>query len=195
MMFFLARTDHRIINLKYVAVNDEGKIIDATNANDSTSKKVDGIEITFTGKDSDNEKKLYYFSADVSDPALKKARGFITFASNLKPAVTYLKSASYLLHKTYFSAMRSSILNNSAYILQDDSGIPLRFFNDSTQWKLSFYGFYDKPIPMFGNLYQEDLKNAYDPQKNTAVKPLSFGIGYSYRNNKSNLMLAQKLQK
>ena len=38
------------------------------------------------------------------------------------------KSTSYMLHRKEFSLIRNLVLDNSAAILQDDSGIPYRLF-------------------------------------------------------------------
>ena len=87
--------------------------------------------------------------------------------------------------------MRAHILRKSHHILQDDSGIPLRYI-DST-WQKTFYGSYDAPISLFKNKYQEQLRAAYEAGGSN-VRPLPFGIGYDYRLNESNLMLFSKLK-
>ncbi|MFN5793234.1 MAG: hypothetical protein ACK455_00425, partial [Bacteroidota bacterium] len=134
--------------------------------------------------------EIFYFSCDLSDSAILKNNCLRNMIINLNNGyTTYLKSASYLLHNGNFSWTRKMITNNSKTILQDDSGIPLKFI-DST-WNKTFFGTYDKPIPLFKNKFQEDLKNAYSPT-NSNVKSLPFGIGYDYKLNESNLMLFTK---
>ena len=96
-----------------------------------------------------------------------------------------------MLHKPYFSVIRKAILDKSKYVLQDDSGIPVRFYN-ATAWNHQYYGTYDAPINLFKNFLQKDLKMAYDSTEKTLVKPLEFGIGYDYKLNESNLMLFSK---
>jgi hypothetical protein len=54
--------------------------------------------------------------------------GFSAFLAKLGPADSLIKSASYLLHKANFAGVRKLLLNKSATILQDDSGIPLTYF-------------------------------------------------------------------
>lgn len=95
------------------------------------------------------------------------------------------------MHKDYFSRIRRIILQNSLAVIQDDSGIPVRFFPDSL-WSRQLYGSYDAPIKLFANWFQKDLKVLYDSTDRALVKPLSFGIGYDYKNNGSNLMFFSK---
>jgi hypothetical protein len=83
------------------------------------------------------------------------------------------------------------ILDNSPYLLQDDSGMPLaNVTNSKHKWDLLFYGVYAGPIPLFSGRWQNDMKLAY--QKPEQVRPLPFGIGYQHQEGRSNLMLATK---
>lgn len=193
MMVFLARTGNMVLNVEDVTINNEGNVVpkSETTVTDSTAKRISGTRITFKNGKTGKRSSVSYFSADIIDQSLKNIPGFVRFTDNLPEVVTYLKSASYLMHKTYFSGIRTAILNHSAYILQDDSGIPLRFFADSTTWDLTLYGNYIRPIPLFAKWYQPDLLNAYSDKKNNNVKPLDFGIGYNFKSG-SNLLLARK---
>ena len=90
------------------------------------------------------------------------------------------------MHKSYFSIIRNTVLNKSTLILQDDSGIGYKFF-DQTKWDITLYGTYEKPIDLFKEHFEPDLFEAF--KKN--AKPLNYRIGYSV---KSALLLAQKKQ-
>jgi hypothetical protein len=50
------------------------------------------------------------------------------------------------------------------------------------------FGAYDQPIALFKTGLQDDLKSAYDAR--SGVEPLDFSIGYKWRQNESNLLLA-----
>ena len=78
------------------------------------------------------------------------------------------------------------MLGGSAVILQDDSGIPYRFFNPA-DWRIQLYGAYDRPYGSFRWLEQPDLKKAY---ATLTPKPLGFRIGYGFSRIPSNLQLA-----
>jgi len=141
--------------------------------------------LTFTVPGSAQVHTLVYFCWDLSDSGLKgPGEAFLKFARKGGRGVTYLKSASYLMHSPGFSAIRGFILQNSKAVLQDDSGIPHRFFK-AEAWTAKPYGVYDGPIRLFKERGQEDLKALYGPDS----KPLGFGIGYKFRGDTSNLAL------
>ena len=103
----------------------------------------------------------------------------------------YLKAASYLLHEAYFSRIRSFLLNQAASVLQDDSGIPFRFFR-AGDWRLWLFGTYSGTLDIFAKHYQSDLQAAFATPG--AALPLPFGTGYKWRLGESNLLLAVKQQ-
>ena len=94
------------------------------------------------------------------------------------------------MHRPTFSIIRNLILNESEYVLQDDSGIPVQYF-DTNKWDLTFYGSYIKPISLFYERHQEDLKEIYQ-KKSSNIQPLPLGIGYQYVKGTSNLMKATR---
>ena len=82
-----------------------------------------GVKIVFS--DGTGPKQtLYYFSTNLADGSFERS-GFSAFLAKLGPADSLIKSASYLLHKPQFSGVRKLLLDRSAIIVQDDSGIPL----------------------------------------------------------------------
>ena len=82
--------------------------------------------------------------------------------------------------------MRGILLDHSATILEDDSGIPLAYF-DPKKWRLQPFGRYVGPLNIFGRSYQPRMAELF-----RHATPIDFGIGYRWRHNKSNLLLAQK---
>ena len=191
LLLFLERTGNSIIDIQPVAVNPKGELIvyKDFNAAEKDTLRNKGAAISFVGPDS-LEHTLTYFSINLSNEAFPKNSGFKAFLKKQQADVTYIKSASYLMHKAYFSDIRSTILSNSRAILQDDSGIPWKLFNDSTA-TVTLFGAYTGTISLFPNCVQADLDNAYkkDPTK---VHALPFGIGYKYVPGESNLMLRVK---
>ena len=149
---------------------------------------VPGVKIAFVPQGESQPRTLYYFSTDLSNDGLKKHPELKQFVSKLDNPVTYLKAASYLMYNGSFSNIRDTILANSSYLLQDDSGMPLKSF-DTAKWDLEFYGNYTRPIGLFRNRYQSDLRRVYTSSKD--IQPLDFGIGYKFGVNQSNLMLAK----
>jgi hypothetical protein len=128
---------------------------------------------------------LYYFSTNLADGSFERS-GFSAFLAKLGPADSLIKSASYLLHKAHFASVRKLLLASSATILQDDSGIPLAYF-EAKEWRLQAFGHYAGPIPMFASFYQPRMAELFQ-----GARPIEFGIAYRWRKNESNLLLAQK---
>jgi hypothetical protein len=185
MILFLARNHNDIANIRYVFIDENGNVKD--NANRSV-KQNEGVEILFAD-DKGGSHTVTYFSVNLDNSHLTANKGLTTFIKNLGSFDTYLKAASYLMHFATFSEVRNMILAQTRHVLEDDSGIPFRYFTDSKKWEVALYGVYVKPIALFANHYQKDLDSAY---KDTSLyrKPLEFGTGYQFK--QSNLLLATK---
>lgn len=186
ILLFMARTNNRILDLQYIGLDQDAKI------QKFEKGRIPGVKIDFVHEGEKQPRTLYYFSADISDDGLKKIPQFSQFVKQMNQPVTYLKAASYLMHRPSFSAIRGLILDQSQAILQDDSGIPLQYFAEK-QWNLNFFGTYTTPISLFSVRYQPDLRKVY--QSNSSVKPFNFGVGYKFGVNQSNMMLATKKEK
>jgi hypothetical protein len=192
---FLARTGKTIHDVHFGRLDEQGlfQITDnrgATNANtkkpigNSARSGATGVEIVFS-EGNGPKQALYYFSTNLADGSFEQS-GFSAFLTKLGPADSFIKSASYLLHRAHFASVRKFLLDNSATILEDDSGIPLAYF-DPRKWRLQAFGRYAEPIPMFANFYQPRMAELFQ-----SASPIEFGIGYRWRKNESNLLLAQK---
>lgn len=145
-----------------------------------------GLRIRFIAPSS-AEKTLYYAQQDLSNGS---SRSFLQWLQKFAPVVSYLKAASYLLHEEDFSQTRNFLLKSSSAILQDDSGIPFRYFNN-LDWTLYLFGDYKGPIELFRPKYQADLAAAY--QTSLLAAPMNFGTGYQFQPGLSggaNLLLA-----
>ncbi|MEC4884527.1 MAG: hypothetical protein SAL70_24895 [Scytonema sp. PMC 1070.18] len=178
---FLARTQNRILDVQQIGLDQD--------ANIQPFKKgmISGVKISFIPEGESETRTLYYFSTNLANDGLQKQPELQKFVAKLDNKVSYLKAASYLMYNDYFSDIRKLILTHSTHVLQDDSGIPLQAF-DRSQWNLQFFGSYRKPIGLFSNRYQSELRKIYTSDK--SVKPLDFGIGYHVVAKDSNLMLA-----
>ena len=81
------------------------------------------MKLTFRDRQTQEVKTLYYFSISVSNGGLKERPPFVAFVNQRAPFNTFIKSASYLMHKDVFNGIRKIIVNNSNHIFQDDTGI------------------------------------------------------------------------
>ena len=148
-----------------------------------------GVKIVFSGSEG-RQQTLYYFQTDVSDRGLKKS-GFLKFCEQLGKAEAFIKSASYLLHADNFSMMRNFLLAQSCPWCRTNSGIPVRYFS-SEAWQLRPFGRYLGPISLFTSNYQSKLNDVY---RRANPPQLDFGVGYRWRPDESNLLLAVKTPK
>ena len=180
---FLARSGKTIRDVSPIALDDGGV---AHFANENPGKNpTHGVRILFAGGDG-VERTLYYFSTDLSNPGVRSS-GFLKFCSTLAPGNSLLKSASYLLHSGNFTTVRDYLLANSATIIQDDSGIPLVYYN-TRKWRFFPFGRYNGPIAEFPGRYQEQYAELF-----RRAQPMDFGIGYRWRSHESNLLLSVRL--
>ena len=189
LMFFLAREQARVLDVQYWVMKPDGTIAESPAACPGDRPiGIPGVRIVFTSPGSTENQTLYYFQFNLRNDSLEQNQPFVSFLKSFGPMTSFTKAASYLMFKPYFSAVRQFILDQSLYVLQGDSGIPLRYF-DPAGWDLRFYGTYAGPIALFSNCYQADMANMYKSQD---IQPLPFGIGYRHRARTSNLMFASK---
>ncbi|MFC6221606.1 hypothetical protein ACFP2F_00010 [Hymenobacter artigasi] len=192
MMLFATRTGNQITVIRPVQLDATGQLQDAPTDTTQTPnpKSIPGVEMKLLGPNG-QPKTVYYFSADLSDWKLTSKSAPLEFVRHLGPLTTYVKSATYLMHKSYFNKIRRVILRRSRYILQDDSGIAMKYFQKGA-WQFDYYGTYRRPINLFAKQYQPELTTAY---RDTLHRPkaLPFGTGYNWRQTDSNLLLAKRL--
>jgi len=192
MLFFLKRTGHSVVALRRLTVNDKGKWTESPySVQRRTHKWPNGIRVDFVQTGDSVVRSVYYFSCDISDAVMTKDSPLYHLYDGLEAVTTFIKSGSYLLHYADFSNLRTMILGKSLFVLEDDTGIPYRYFKRQG-WPIQLYGAYAKPIEDFPALVeQKDLKAAYeDPAGN--VKPLPFHFGYRWVSKVDNLLLMKR---
>ncbi len=191
MMLFAARTGNHITAIRPVQLDAAGQLVDVPTdtTKAANAKFVPGVEMKLRDPNG-QPKTVYYFSTDLSNHGLNLKPAPLAFVRSLGPLTTYVKSATYLMHKLYFSEVRRLVLRRSRYILQDDSGIAMKYFQKGA-WQFNYYGTYRRPINLFAKHYQPELTAAY---RDTLRKPkaLPFGTGYNWRQTDSNLLLARR---
>ncbi len=203
LLFMMARSDAKVLDVRYWTMGLDGRVREfpafgttvrefpALAATEMDVNNINGIRIEFESADSlDNKPQtLYYIRLNVYDQHFDRNRFFLSFLRGLAPFTTFMKSASYVMFAPKVSAARQFVLDNSRYIVQEDSGIPLKYFEPSL-WNLHFHGRYVKPISTFNQNHQEALASIY--RSNKKIKPLPFGFGYYFKAGESNLMFGEK---
>jgi hypothetical protein len=185
----LVRTNHTILGFRDVRLDDSGRLIER--GADYQAPGVignKGVEIEFRSDADQSRHHLCYLSVNLADNRLREDLAFQKFVATLKGSSAVLKATSYMTHKPEFSVIRDLILQTSGAVLQDDSGIPYRFFTGGV-WRVQLYGDYQRPYGSFRWMEQKDLRAAY---REPGVKPLPMQIGYGFRRIASNMLLAER---
>ncbi|MHB9072568.1 MAG: hypothetical protein ACYC6G_03505 [Desulfobaccales bacterium] len=191
LLFFLAREKTQVTDVRYWVMKPDGTIEESPAVGPRVVSRDDvaGVCIDFARSGSKDKQTLYYFRFNLRDDSLKRHEKFVSFLKGFGPLTTFAKAASYLMHKPRYAGIRQFILDQSHYVLEGDSAIPVKYFNQAA-WNLKFFGTYTSPIQYFKNFQQKDLAEIYKGGKE--VFPLPFGIDYCHRLNTSNLMLASR---
>lgn len=200
VMIFLVKEGCTVYDVRKIAIDAESNISPWIESDDKIdwqrppkSRRIPGVEITFR-RGEGKLQTVRYFMLNVIDQALSEhSPNFIPYLMKQAPCSTFIKSASYLMHndKIKFTQIRKAILDASTSIVEDDSGVPLRYLK-TDEWNTTFHGVYTQPIGLFANRAQKDLRQAFK-DKSTGVLPFSYG--YDYQAGQSNLIIAEKIKK
>jgi len=168
MMVLMARMDFHIHSITYQTLGEDGSLTPA-------DKATDVVEIKYFNREEDEMRTVYYLYANLRDEYFKA--GTQALIDKFDPATTagYVKSCSYCMHKPHFSQVRNDMLQHAFAVVQDDTGVPYKYFTPE-QWNVDLYGGYTHPLAAFeAYTYQLDLVEAY---KGDNIKPLAFKHGY-----------------
>lgn len=182
--YYVKRTHHLIRGISYFSLDTAGLAVEC-----GADRSPVGVRIDFCDSTLVKNQSVYYLSVDLSDKNLKTHGEVIAFVKRFGRQEIFLKAASYLMFNPYFSTIRNYLLENARLILQDDSGIPYRFFKTKT-WDVSLFGSYSKTIDLFEHKFQQDLEEAYTKQ--VKPNPVPFRIGYNVKFDETNLQLAKR---
>ncbi len=188
MYTFIALTGGEVAGAEYAWVKRDGSLAVAPG---EAKGALPGVKVTFRRAPGAAEQVMYYVQANVADDALKVNDAVLKWSASFGQGNVYLKAASYLMHETYFSRVRNFLLAKGAAVLQDDSGIPFRFFQDGN-WRCWLFGRYSGTLEIFTKYHQPDLAGVFVSPE--AAVELPFGTGYKWRMGESNLLLAVRQQ-
>lgn len=195
LTFFVRKTGYEISDIKYVyrykqdSIVERGYNVKMPDIEDGGTKKPFGVRVDFV--QNGKNKSIYYFKYDVSNKKFNDTCAFYKYINNSKNVVTYIKSASYLLHNGFMSNMRDVILKNSSYVIQDDTGLPYKYFVENA-WEMKLYGAYTRPVSDFPYLdMQKPLQEAFE-KDSSKIGKLPFHLGYHWGSKKDVIIYASK---
>ena len=178
LLFYMARLNLRVVDIKHIAISDNGTLIDGE------SEIGKGLQIIFTKGNEQILQRLNYFSTDISNPGYEKCKGLEALISAIDKSDVLIKSASYCLHEEKYNRIRTQILKHANSIVQDDTGVPYNYFQEN-EWYFKFFGSYQSPIPVFKQFYQKEFHQKFREQG----IPIDFRFGYS---NPSNILVVNR---
>ena len=133
-----------------------------------------GFCISFHGPDGVRE--IRYFRQDLRNEFFSDESLLFRHIVASEKCITFLKSASYLLHEPHFSILRQLIKRQTHLLAQDPSGLPYSLLCN-WGWDMELHGCFTSDIPPFSHKYdQNSLRTAYQEKGNGT--PLPFGFGY-----------------
>jgi hypothetical protein len=186
---FLKRAGYHIVSLNYVATDPSGNLVPSDSLK-GAKNVTKGVRIEFAGDTGRTVQSVLYFQTDISDEGMKNNPSFRNYLNKLPTCNTYLKAASYLMHGNDFSVIRNLVFEKSMSVLQDDSGIAFRLF-DNNVWDIKLFGKYQRPGKEFSWINETDLDAAY---RDSSIKPVPFTLGYNWRTRAINMLYAVKKQ-
>jgi hypothetical protein len=188
LCYFIVHRGHSIRDITYLRLDDTGIPYQSAPA------EATGARIAFLDAKQARMRYLWYWRGDLSNHAFASTPGFKRYIAELPPANLYMKAASYLCHHQGFADACTLFRDRAELSLQEDSGMPLRFFPEQ-DWSQRFFGQYRDPIAIFTDrLYRQNnaLKQAFATAEQ--VHELTFPLGYHASARADNLMLALRRQ-
>ena len=186
--WFIARTDHEIIDVSRIYVDSFSTVKKSLSNSGTSEDLIEGVKFVFRKRGSEKIKSMTYFNCDISNKGFVKNPEFKEYLSSIRSSNSFVKSASYLMHYSSFSEIRELVQQKSNAILEDDTGIPYKYFN-TLEWDVNLFGLYVMPIKDFSERrFQQDLKDAYS--EGTQYKgEIPFSLGYHWGSKEQNQML------
>lgn len=188
LLYYVVRRGYKVTGVDYFSLDSLTGVPNYTKAVYGENNNKYGVKIKFTD-DKGADRAIYYLSYDISDTYMANRPALFKFIDSFGGHYLYLKAASYLPQHPRYTMIQDYMLNSSSIVVQDDSGLPYRRFNDG-KWDINLWGDYRTVLPVFKSYYQKDMREAYInlPEK----KNLPFHIGYSVLQGATNLQYCIK---
>ncbi len=184
LYLFVARSGATLLSETRVEIDETGTLKELGEKDKCTG--IPGVRLRIQRPGHAGTQDVFYFKHNVEDDVITAGPGFFSFFKKHAPANTFLKAASFLLHRPkQFGKTHDFLVENSTSILQDDSGLPFASLAKG-QFSLTLYGTYLRPRPPFTMRLQDDMTQAF---KDGPVETLPFLTGYRHV-GEANLVLA-----
>ena len=183
---FLVRLGHTLLSVEKTCVNDNGELYSST----AQPCRLPGYRLRFRDSDTGRHKEVIYISTKLTDKQFDINTAEGKFFQNIGRTSVMLKAAVYLLHSPNYRNTAQYLLDNTDVVVQDDSGLPYRYF-EPAKWSVDVYGAFAGPPAMSGIQYypQPDLVKAFQV---AGPLPFEFGYGQVSASKKSGIIVAYR---
>ncbi|MCX7679021.1 MAG: hypothetical protein N2316_07355 [Spirochaetes bacterium] len=193
ILTFAARMELDIKHVESICLTNSGKIVCARDtANLKEESIAHGNRIIFRVTPTGIERELIYLCFRLRHDSFDPTAPGGQFFANLRDLNVIIKSAFYLLHRASFGRFCNALLERTRLLVQDDSGLPFRYFT-TNEWVTFLFGFYTHPLAlrdMPNPVAQPELAGEF--KKRAQPLPFNFGYGSWRHDKKSNLIIAIK---
>jgi len=172
LMAFAVRLGYAIDKIEPVRVAASGEV-EVHPGDRNAVETWDSVRLTLRARDG-RTVLLDYLFIDLSDTYLGQHEGDRKLITALAGQRVVTKAASHLMQKSFFSIIRSAILNHAMSLWQDETGIDLAELEQ--HFTVVLYGKFTKANGLFLKGIQRALATAY--RTRTGIKPLPYKVGY-----------------
>ncbi len=201
-LLLAAGLGHTVEEVHPVILDAAGNMLDSEWATDNPALRkgrraeapgvIHGLRMVIRDPASQQSKTVMYLQVRLREEAVGLGTREGRFLRKIHNCNTIFKAAVYLLHDDDYEAVRRFVLDRSDLILQDDSGLPYRFFR-AEDWEEHLFGTYTR-IPPLGGIPNPPQQPLLARRFRERSEPLTFPYGYGVLQGKgkSNLMLFVK---
>jgi hypothetical protein len=176
-----------IVKMDYLSIAPNGKL--EVRDNPSTIKP-DGLRFHVTTADK-RAVMVDYLRMNLSNSGLSAEPRLQQFLASHTSDTIFIKSASHLLQKNYFSVLAGLITDHAHSVVQDETGLDIEVF--SKHYQIDSYGKFLRPHPLWHDSPSGVRLRDFLSAKNT-LQPLPFTIGYE-KTSGSVLLVGTRLLK
>lgn len=187
LMAFAARLGYEVVAVEPVRVDTYGTDLEVHPGDRSDPATWESVRLVLA-RDA-RLAVLDYVRTNLADAALAVEPEHRAWIERMAGQWIVIKAASHLLQRRDFSILRDAILEHSAGVVQDETGIDYERLARSFSVRL--YGHYTRPHRLFGVHAQRSLAGAYLMAAD--AKPLPFNMSYQ-REAGANLQVAWRPQ-
>ncbi|MEO0314144.1 MAG: hypothetical protein RI928_600 [Pseudomonadota bacterium] len=173
--------------MEYLSIASNGKLDVRDNP---TTVKPDGLRFHVTTADK-RAVLVDYLRMNLSNSGLNAEPRLQQFLATHTDGTIFIKSASHLLQKNYFSILAGLITDHAQNVVQDETGLDIELFGKYFQ--IDSYGKFLRPHPLWHDSPSGVRLRNFLSEKNT-LQPLPFTIGYE-KTSGSVLLVGTRLQK